>query len=243
MYNDLLVRSRHKQYAYPDHAIVIPQSLVPQILDGMHDNPSCGHLGFAKTEERIRERFYWPNLRASVQFHIQHCISCQRRKSPPTPNKAPMKTIDVGEPFTFWALDYMGPVPEPAKGNKYILVVMGHFTKWCEAFPTKHQKASTVADCLISKVFSRFGPPLVLHSDQGSNFESTLMHEICNIMGITETRTTAYHPRCDGQVERQNRTLQDMLGNYVSNRADDWDLLLDPVLFANMTLLDFPRMS
>lgn len=159
----------------------------------------------------------------------------QRRKSPPNRDKAPMKTIDVNEPFTFWALDYMGPVSETARGNKYILVVMDHFTKWCEAFPTKDQKASTVADCLISKVFSRFGPPLVLHSDQGSNFESTLMHEICNIMGVTKTRTTAYHPCCNGQVERQNRTLQDMLANYVSSRADDWDLLSDPVLFAYNT--------
>ena len=133
--------------------------MVPRILDGMHDNPSCGHLGSAKTEERIRERLYWPNWRASVQNHIQHCIACQRRKSPPNPDKAPMKTIDVNEPFTFWALDYLGPVSDNARGNKYILVVMDHFTKWCEVFPTKDQKASTVADCLISKDFSRFGPP------------------------------------------------------------------------------------
>ena len=235
IHNGLLVRSRHKQYAYPDHAVVIPLSIVPQILDGMHDNPSCGHLGLARTEERIRERFYWPNLRASVQLHIQQCMSCQRRKTPSNPDKAPMQTIDVGEPFTFWALDYMGPVTETTRGNKHILVVMDHFTKWCEAFPTKDQKASTVANLLVSKVFSRFGPPLVLHSDQGSNFESTLMHEICNIMGITKTRTTAYHPSGDGQVERQNRTLQDMLSNYVSSRADDWDLWLDPVLFAYNT--------
>lgn len=235
MHNDLLVRSRHKYSAHPVHAIVIPQSIVPVILKGMHDNPSCGHLGSARTEERIRERFYWPNLRASVKFHIQHCLSCQRRKSPPNPDKAPMKTIDVGEPFTFWALDYMGPVSETARGNKYILVVMDHFTKWCEAFPTKDQKASTVANILISKVFSRFGPPVVLHSDQGSNFESTLMHEICNIMGITKTRTTAYHPSGDGQVERQNRTLQDMLANYVSTRGDDWDVWLDPVVYAYNT--------
>ena len=53
--------------------------------------------------------------------------------------------------------------------------------------------------------------------------------------GITKTRTTAYHPSGDGQVERQNRTLQDMLSNYVSNRVDDWDLWLDPVLFAYNT--------
>ena len=232
IHNGLLVRSRHSNSAFSNHAVVIPESIVPQILDGMHDNPSSGHLGSARTEERIRERFYWPNLRASVQMHIQQCMPCQR-KSPPKPDKAPMKTIDVGEPFTFWALDYMGPMPEITRGNKHILVVMDHFTKWCEAFPTKDQKASTVAALLVSKVFSRFGPPLVLHSDQGSNFESSLMHEICNIMGITKTRTTAYHPSGDGQVERQNRTLQDiMLSYYVSNRVDDWDLWLDPVLFA-----------
>ena len=160
---------------------------------------------------------------------------CQRRKSPPNPDKAPMKTVSVSEPFTFRALDYMGPLSETARSNKYILVVMDHFTKWCEAFPTKDQKVSTVANCLISKVFSRFGPPLVLHSDQGSNFESIFMHEICNIMGIAKTRTTAYHPCGDGQVERQNRTLQDMLAHSVSNNADDWDIWLDLVLFAYNT--------
>jgi len=95
-----------------------------------------------------------------------------------------MQTIEVGEPFTFWALDYMGPITETVRGNKHILVVMDHFSKWCEAFPTKDQKASTVAQTLVSKVFSRFGPPVVLHSDQGSNFESNLMHEICDIMGV-----------------------------------------------------------
>ena len=124
IHNGLLVRSRHKHLAYPNHDVVIPQSIVPRILDGMHDNPSCGHFGSARTEERIRERFYWPNMRASVQLHIQQCMSCQRRKPPPNPGNASMKTIDVGEPFTFWALDYMGPMSETSRGNKRILVVM-----------------------------------------------------------------------------------------------------------------------
>ena len=109
-----------------------------------------------------------------------------------------------------------------------ILVVTDHFTKWCEAFPTKDQKASTVAQTLISKVFSRFGPPNILHSDQGANFDSNLMHEICDIMGVAKTRTTVYHPQGDGQIERHNRTLQDMLATFVSVIRDDWDLWLDP---------------
>ena len=71
------------------------------------------------------------------------------------------------------------------------------------------------------------------------------MHEICNIMGVTKTRTTAYHPCCNGQVEPQNRTLQVMLANYVSSQADYWDLLLDPpcshTITANTSLLGLPH--
>ena len=61
------------------------------------------------------------------------------------------------------------------------------------------------------------------------------MHELCDLMGIAKTRTSAYHPQCDGQVECRNRTLQDMLSKFVSNHADDWDQSLDPVVFAYNT--------
>eukprot|EP00794_Sanderia_malayensis_P006406 gene6406-biopygen4734 len=132
-------------------------------------------------------------------------------------------------------MDYMGPLPETSRGNRHLLVIMDHFTKWCEVFPTKDQKARTVASILVSKVFSRFGPPNVLHSDQGRNFESNLMHEICDLMGIHKSRTTAYHPQCDGLVERQNRTLQNMLVPFVSSHKDDWDLWVDLVAFAYNT--------
>ena len=120
-----------------------------------------------------------------------------------------------------------------SRGNKHTLVVFDHFTKWCEAFATSDHEASTVAPILISRIFSRFRPPAVLHSDPGPNFESILMHEICNAMGITKTRTTAYHPQCNGQTERQNGTLQGMLSSFVSKRIrDDWDWWLDSFTFA-----------
>ena len=116
----------------------------------------------------------------------------------------------------------MGPLPETSRGNKHILVVVDHFTKWCEAFATPDKKASTVPPLLVSRIFSRFGPPEVLHSDQGRNFERTLLHKICNFMGITKTRTTSYHPQGNGQTERQNRTMQAMLSAFASNGRDNW---------------------
>ena len=96
----------------------------------------------------------------------------------------------ISEPFTFWGMGYMGPLPETAKGNKHILVVVDHLTKWCEAFPMQDQKAQTVTNILVSRLLFRFGPPQILHSDQGTNFESNLIKSICDLMSIQTTRTT-----------------------------------------------------
>ena len=199
----ILVRAIGQRKSYPNYVIVLPQSLITTCVKAMHDSPFAGHMGVARTEERIRQRFYWPGIHTSVQTFIHNCHACAQRKIATHNNKAPTQHIEVGEPFTFWAMDYMGPLPETARGNRHILVMTDHFSKWCEAFATKDQKASTVANILLHKVFSRFGPPTVLHSDQGANFESNLIHELCDLMGIAKTRTSAYHPQCDGQVKRQ----------------------------------------
>ena len=168
----LLVRSIGNRSPYPNYVIVIPIALRETILKAVHDNPFASHLGISRTEERVRKRFYWPSIRTDVENYVKKCAVCAHHTSPVNLNRAPMGNIAVGEPFTFWAMDYMGPLPETSQGNKHILVVVDHFTKWCEAFATPYQKATTVAPLLISKIFSRFGPPAVLHSDQGRNFES-----------------------------------------------------------------------
>ena len=235
IHDGILVRAIGKSRLHSHYVIVIPPTLITTCVKTMHDSPFAGHMGISRTEDRIRQWFYWPDIRNSVEQFIHNCTACLQRKNPVQSNKAPLQHIEVGEPFTFWAMDFMGPIPETVHGNRYILVLMDQFSKWCKAFPTKDQKASTVTDILLQKVFSRFGPPQVLHSDQGANFESNLMHELCDLMGISKTRTSAYHPQCDGQVERQNRTLQDMLSTFVSHHSTEWDQWLDPIVFAYNT--------
>jgi hypothetical protein len=107
-------------------------------------------------------------MRKSVENCIRQCDTCVKRKTPAltaSNGRAPLQSLQVSEPFTFWALVYMGPLPETNLSNKHILVLMDHFTKECEAFPTPDKKASTVAKILVDRVFSRFGPPVVLHSE------------------------------------------------------------------------------
>lgn len=233
--NGLLVKKLTADRLYPNYAFVIPTNVVESVLLGIHSSPFSGHLGVKRTLLRARSRFYWPQMANQIRDFVKTCSQCAQSKLDPNHRKAPLQSIEVSEPFVFWAMDYMGPLPETTRGNRHLLVVMDHFTKWCEVFSTKDQKATTVAQLLVSRVFSRFGPPTVLHSDQGRNFESNLMQEVCNLMGIHKSRTTAYHPQCDGLVERQNRTLQDMLSSFVSEHRDDWDLWIDLAVYAYNT--------
>ena len=106
-------------------------------------------------------------MQEAIQYFVGRCPTCNRNKSDSKQSRAPLQPIDISEPFLFWAMDYMGPISEMARGNRHILVMMDHFTKWCEAFPTRDQKAATVASILVSRVFSRFGPPVFLHFAQG----------------------------------------------------------------------------
>lgn len=136
-------------------------------------------------------------MTGNIREYVSLCETCAQIKLNSHANKAPMQPIEVNEPFAFWAMDYMGPLSETARGNKHLLVVMDHFTKWCEVFPTKDQQAKTVAEILVNRVFSRFGLAIVIHSDQGRNFESHIMQELCRLMGTHKSRTTAYHHQCE----------------------------------------------
>ena len=121
-----------------------------------------------------------------------------------------MQPIYTGEPFEHVAMDIIGPLPKTDCGNRYILTVVDHFTKHVGAYAVADQEATTVARVFLDEVVSRYGVPYVLHTDQGANFESNLFKELCQMLNIKKTRTTPYHPQCDGQVERMNRTIIDL---------------------------------
>jgi len=139
----------------------------------------------------------------------------------------------------------MGPLPVTSQGNKYVLVVTDLFSKWTEAFPSKWTEAfplkstdsETLAKVLINEVICRYGMPSSLHSDQGANLTSSLISSLCQNLGITQTRTTAYHPQGNGQVERFNRTLEAMLAKTVSEHQQDWDQHIPKLLFAYRTAI------
>jgi transposase InsO family protein len=130
------------------------------------------------------------------------------------------------------AVDIVGPFPDSPNGNRYILVAMDYFTRWAEVYAIPNQEASTVAEKLVNEFFLRFSPPEQLHSDQGRQFESSLMKEICRLLGIHKSRTTPYHPQSDGLVERFNRTLLSMLATSSREHPSTWESHLPKVCMA-----------
>ncbi|XP_038068625.1 uncharacterized protein K02A2.6-like [Patiria miniata] len=114
------------------------------------------------------------------------------------------------------------------------MVVGDYCTKWMEAFPLPDATAVTVAHTLVTEFVCRFGVPQELHSDQGTNFESEVFREMCQILGISKTRTTAYNPKSDGMVERFNKTLVNIVAMLLDprRRQKDWDEFLPFATFA-----------
>jgi hypothetical protein len=112
-------------------------------------------MGINRCLERLRQRYYWPGMATEVQLWTAECEKCNRRKVPVPSQKAPMQSIDVGQPVELWAMDVLGPLPMTALGNQYILVMSDHFTKWVEAVPMPNQRAETVAKAFVNEVVTR----------------------------------------------------------------------------------------
>ena len=119
------------------------------------------------------------------------------------------------------AIDVLGPLPTTDGGNKYLFIAADYFTKWIEAYPLPNQEATTVAEVLVKEFVCRFGTPQIIHSYQGQNFESAVFAEMCQLLGITKTRTTPLYPESDGMVERFNRTIESQISKFVDANQRD----------------------
>ena len=180
--------------------LFVPPPLREEVLKELHAGALEGHLGEEKTLHKAKERFYWPGMQQDVQDLCKTCDTCATRKNTPRINHAPLGTIKAGYPMQVVAVDILGPLPESESGNSFVLVAGDYFTKWMEAYPIHNQEAETVARKLVDEMFCRFSPHEQLYSDQGRQFRSGLIKEICNILRIKKTWTSPYHPQCDGLV-------------------------------------------
>jgi hypothetical protein len=209
------------------HQIVVPRQCRAHILEVVHQQ---GHFGCLRTQTSLKDRFYWPSWKTDVQKHVNRCIPCAQRKGPHMRPRLPQLKYLSSEPFERIGVDICGPFPITERNNKYLLVVCDYMTKWVEAIPLPNQESVTIADALIREVICRYGLPREIISDQGLNFTSRLIQNICDRFHIKKTKTCPYTPASNGLTERANRWIADALSKIIENQKD-WDKLVSLVCF------------
>ena len=209
------------------YQLILPQEYRLQALTGLHDD--VGHPGKDRTVSLIRERFYWPLMKNDVDEKVDTCERCILRKA--RSDTAPLVSITTNQPLELICLDFLSL--EPSKGGiENVLVITDHFTRYAQAYPTANQTAKTTAKVLFDNFIVNYGFPVQIHSDQGANFESKIISELCELAGVKKTHTTPYHPMGNGMTERFNRTLIGMLGTLQEDQKKDWKSFVKPLVHA-----------
>ena len=215
--------------------LVVPLSYRDEIFAALHSD--LGHQGRDRTTSLIKQRFFWPGIDSYVAERVRQCHRCIMRKTNPGIS-AELVNIESTAPMEIVCVDFLSL--ERSKGGiENVLVITDHFSRYAQAFPTRNQTAKTTARILFDQFIVHYGFPARLHSDQGQNFEGKLIKELCEIAGVKKSRTTPYHAMGNGQVERFNQTLLQMLGTLEEYQKSDWKAHVPTLVHAyNATMHD-----
>jgi transposase InsO family protein len=171
---------------------------------------SLSHLGIKATCRLLHERFVWPKMKKDITIWTRACHACQISKIT-RHVKTPLGNFETpSSRFINIHIDIVGPLPE-SHSYRYLLTIIDRFSRWMEAIPLQDITADSVCRAMYREWICRFGVPHRCTSDQGRQFMSDLFRKFSNLFGIKLYRTTAYHPQCNGMIERVHRTLKSAL--------------------------------
>ncbi|KAF1327323.1 reverse transcriptase, partial [Globisporangium splendens] len=214
--------------------IVVPndEGLRHRLLYEYHDGPSSGHLGREKTFLNLSRDYYWPHMYKWVRKYVRTCEVCQRVK-PSGSTRAPLRSLPV--PQDSWksvSMDFIFGLPSDKHGRNGILVFVDRFSKMVHLAPVSDKiSAEMTAKVFVDVVFRLHGLPSEIVSDRDTRFTSRFWRTLLGILDTKLSMSTAAHPETDGQTERVNRVLEDVLRSYATSFGE-WSEFLPLAEFA-----------
>ncbi|OMH79608.1 Retrovirus-related Pol polyprotein from transposon [Zancudomyces culisetae] len=206
---------------------VLNESNAEEKIQAIHDQE---HSGIGNTWERVKLLYTGSRIFDIVKRVVKFCVLCQRFKGHIS-KVNPLHPIASAKPFEILGIDAMGPInPVSASGNRYLLTAMDYNTKWPISRAVPNISTELVVNFLIYDVVALYGVPKQLISDRGANFISEIATEFYKFLGIEHRPTTAYRPQANGQVERFNQYLKNVLSKYCYKDRHNWDKYLWKVL-------------
>lgn len=210
------------------------QNLRETLLHDFHDTVIGGHLGYDILYSRLREIFFWPRMDKTIKHYIMSCDTCQRIKSRTSvaagllqPHKVPPY------PFHTVAMDLIVDLPKTKRGNTNLVVFICKLSKFTYLYPLrKNASALDIAEAYFNTVFRYHGFPVKIISDRDPRFTSAFWKELQALCQTKVNLSSAFHPETDGETERRNRTVKQILRGFINVDQDNWDILLPSVEFA-----------
>jgi len=227
----------YRQYRHVNGVVftqlMLPSGLRNRVIRMAHDSIMIGHQGIAKRRDRVLLQFWYPRSTADIVRYCKSCDICQRTVAKGRVTKVPLGEMPIIEtPFERVVVDLIGEIkPKTDRGHKWILTVIDYATRYPEAVALKDISTETVAEALV-EIYSRVGIPKEVLSDQGTQFVSNVMKEVSRLLSVRQLVTSPYHPICNGLVEKFNGTLKAMLKKVSSEKLQEWDRYIAPLLFA-----------
>ena len=191
-------------------------------MNGCHHD--AGHQGQQWTLCLLNDQFWWPSMATQMQRVISSCKRCIQHEGIHV--RAPIWLIIVTTPLEllhvdFTSIETMMELDRPPNMVN-LLVFCDHFSKHVMASMTPNQTAKTVTKFQWQGYISIFGAPAKLLHDWGANFESNIIRELCELMGIQKVRALPYHAQTNGQVEWAHQMLMCMIGKLSKDQKVDW---------------------
>lgn len=228
-----LVMKGSLPYTRDSDKVYVPESLRDKVIRECHCTPFAGHFGNKKTYELVCRNFWWPAMSSTIRQFCRSCDACQRNKGVNARPLGLLQPLPIPEsPWQSVSMDLVTDLPMCC-GFDSIFVVVDRLTKMIVLVPcTKTVTAPQLAQLFIDRVFVRFGMPTSIISDRDPRFTSNFWKSLMHLLGTQLAMSTAFHPQTDGQTERANRTIEDMLRGFVGPRQTDWCKYLAMIEFA-----------
>lgn len=198
--------------------VVIPTIYRSRLLKELH----AGHLGVVKSKGLARSRFWWPGIDKDIEQWVGSCATCISVRSAP-PRAAPAPWPAETEPWTRLHIDYF------TIANKTFLVVIDAFSKWPECLIMNEGTSTRALIRKLKELFSRYGLPRVIVSDNDVKIRSQEFEIFCSTNGIRYITSPIYHPSSNGQAENTVKICKNMIRR-ILEETNSFELLKEKLM-------------
>ncbi|KAL0536183.1 hypothetical protein IC582_025122 [Cucumis melo] len=205
-----------------------------ELLSEAHSSPFSMHPGSTKMYQDLKRVYWWRNMKREVAEFVSKCLVCQQVKAPRQKPAGLLQPLSIPEwKWENVSMDFITGLPRTLRGFTVIWVVVDRLTKSAHFVPGKSTyTASKWAQLYMSEIVRLHGVPVSIVSDRDARFTSKFWKGLQTAMGTRLDFSTAFHPQIDGQTERLNQVLEDMLRACALEFPGSWDSHLHLMEFA-----------